>query len=108
MSTISGGPQRLGRPPRERAEPQDEAATVEVAALAALIARPEAHAEPAAEDDDDAFLAAADLDLADDDAERAVPLLPRQRDEFVCSCCFLVAHVSQLADPSSGRCRDCA
>lgn len=42
--------------------------------------------------------------------ELAVRVLPRQRDEFTCSSCFLVHHRSQLASEKNGVliCRDCA
>ncbi|MBD0292440.1 MAG: DUF4193 domain-containing protein [Jiangellaceae bacterium] len=42
--------------------------------------------------------------------ELAVRVLPRQRDEFTCSNCFLVHHRSQLATEKNGVliCRDCA
>ena len=34
-------------------------------------------------------------------------MLPKQADEFVCRSCFLVKHISQLADKRKGLCRDC-
>ena len=39
-----------------------------------------------------------------------VRMLPRQADEFTCTCCFLVHHRSQLASSPGGTpvCRDCA
>lgn len=42
--------------------------------------------------------------------ELSVRVLPRQADEFTCSTCFLVHHVSQLASDKGGvlTCRDCA
>jgi hypothetical protein len=32
---------------------------------------------------------------------------PAEPDEFVCRCCFLVRHASQLADPAGRLCREC-
>ena len=39
-----------------------------------------------------------------------VRALPRQADEFTCTCCFLVHHRSQLTSSPGGTplCRDCA
>ncbi len=44
------------------------------------------------------------------DQELAVQVVPRQSDEFTCSSCFLVHHVSQIADENGGQpiCRECA
>lgn len=44
-------------------------------------------------------------DLADE--ELIVRVVPKQADEFTCSRCFLVHHLSQLADPAHNVCRDC-
>lgn len=44
-------------------------------------------------------------DLSDKSLE--VRVLPKQSDEFTCSECFLVHHVSQLADPVNVICSDC-
>ncbi|MBR7743442.1 DUF4193 domain-containing protein [Phycicoccus sp. BSK3Z-2] len=42
--------------------------------------------------------------------ELSVRVLPRQQDEFTCSRCFLVHHVSQLASDKGGVyvCTECA
>ena len=42
--------------------------------------------------------------------ELSVRVLPRQADEFTCSECFLVHHVSQLASDAGGEliCTECA
>jgi hypothetical protein len=34
--------------------------------------------------------------------------VPKQQNEFTCKSCFLVKHVSQLADRKKELCRDCA
>ena len=44
-------------------------------------------------------------DLSDTKLE--VRVVPKQSDEFTCTECFLVHHISQLADPKTGRCTDC-
>jgi hypothetical protein len=44
-------------------------------------------------------------DLSDTKLE--VRVVPKQTDEFTCSECFLVLHISQLADPKTGMCTDC-
>jgi hypothetical protein len=38
----------------------------------------------------------------------AVEVTPRQADEFTCSACFLVQHVSRRSSPAEDRCTDCA
>ena len=43
-------------------------------------------------------------DRTGDGVER---VLPKQPGEFVCRSCFLVKHISQLADKRKGLCRDC-
>ena len=40
--------------------------------------------------------------------ELAVPLVPRQFDEFICTSCYLVQPNSRLADPQQRICTDCA
>lgn len=53
----------------------------------------------------------ADLDVADADAtgeDLTVRVLPRQANEFACSRCYLIHHHSQLTDPTTMVCRDCA
>jgi hypothetical protein len=42
--------------------------------------------------------------------ELSVRVIPKQADEFTCSCCFLVQHRSRLASVKDGRmiCTDCA
>ncbi len=42
------------------------------------------------------------------DEELAVPLVPRQFDEFICTSCYLVQPNSRLADPQQRICTDCA
>jgi len=41
--------------------------------------------------------------------ELTVAVVPKQADEFMCSCCFLVQHRSRLRSTSGGRtvCADC-
>lgn len=45
-------------------------------------------------------------DLSDKRLE--VRVVPKQSDEFTCTECFLVHHISQLTDPTTGLCTDCA
>lgn len=45
-------------------------------------------------------------DLSDRRLE--IRVVPKQSDEFTCTECFLVQHISQLADPETGMCADCA
>lgn len=50
-------------------------------------------------------------DDADDDAQRGegdTKIKPRGADEFLCTSCFLVLPMSQLADGKTDLCRDCA
>ena len=39
-----------------------------------------------------------------------VPVIPKRADEFMCSRCFLIQHMSRLASSKGGRliCTDCA
>jgi hypothetical protein len=50
-----------------------------------------------------------DVDIAADEL-LLVRVLPKQKDEFTCSSCFLVHHRSQLASDKGGRliCTECA
>lgn len=38
----------------------------------------------------------------------SIEVMPRQADEFTCSGCFLVQHVSRRSLPTADLCRDCA
>jgi hypothetical protein len=61
-----------------------------------------------AEDENDL---AFEMELAGDDELADVVEIrpvPKQSNEFTCSRCFLVKHVSQLADSKRMECRDCA
>jgi hypothetical protein len=51
-----------------------------------------------------------DLDISAADELLLVRVLPKQRDEFTCSSCFLVHHRSRLASDKDGRliCSECA
>ena len=42
--------------------------------------------------------------------ELSITVIPQQKDEFTCSCCFLVQHRSRLRSSGSGLpvCADCA
>ena len=40
--------------------------------------------------------------------ELSVRVLPKQADEFTCTGCFLVQHVSRRSAPGVDLCRDCA
>jgi Domain of unknown function (DUF4193) len=42
-----------------------------------------------------------------DDRGEASVVVPKRADEFVCQSCFLVKHVSQIADNAKQLCRDC-
>jgi Domain of unknown function (DUF4193) len=50
-----------------------------------------------------------DVDVSADEL-LLVRVLPKQKDEFTCSSCFLVHHRSQLASDKGGRliCTECA
>ena len=50
-------------------------------------------------------------DDAEDDTQRGdgdTKIKPRGADEFLCTSCFLVLPLSQLAAGEKDRCRDCA
>ena len=47
-------------------------------------------------------------DEPDDRGEGSTRILPRRPGEFLCSSCFLVLPLHQLADEKTQRCRDCA
>ncbi len=60
---------------------------------------------------DDADPSELELDLPDADLsgeELVVQLLPAQPDEFTCTSCWLVHHVSQRIHSGIDECRDCA
>ena len=38
----------------------------------------------------------------------SVEVMPKQADEFTCTRCFLVQHVSRRCSPAADLCRDCA
>lgn len=77
--------------------------TLEIVALAAVLARP-SHEMLSSRTDDE--YASDESEPAELDPEgRLAKVLPRQRDEFTCGGCFLVAHVSRQA--VNGRCPDC-
>lgn len=78
----------------------DEAGTDEVTALASMIQRGP-HIPAPREDDEDELVDRRDDDVVDDHEH----VLPRQRDEFTCSRCFLVVHVSRR---EGEVCRDCS
>jgi hypothetical protein len=82
----------------------EEAATDEVVALAGALA-PLPHGPSPVDDEDDALAVAETVDPRDQDTSH---LLPRQRDEFTCSRCFLVAHVSRRTGAGDDCCADCA
>ncbi|HLI57307.1 MAG TPA: DUF4193 family protein [Actinomycetota bacterium] len=56
------------------------------------------------EEDEDSL-----LDLTPDERMETLSIrpIPKQANEFVCSHCHLVKHLSQLADPGKQLCRDC-
>lgn len=56
------------------------------------------------EEEDDALLDMTREERMESLSFRAVP---KQPNEFVCASCFLVKHLSQLADASKNLCRDC-
>ena len=55
-------------------------------------------------EDLDVLIDPATLDLDD---ELQVRVIPRQADEFVCACCFLIHHRSRIGGVGS-VCADCA
>ena len=86
----------------------DEAGADEVAALAVLLARP-AHVPGPRQEDADEDGEDAGLDEGPENLDgEALRLLPRQRDEFTCARCFLVAHISRRSAPGSAVCSDCS
>jgi Domain of unknown function (DUF4193) len=50
----------------------------------------------------------AGADLAGEDI--TVPVIPKRADEFMCSSCFLICHMSRMASSRDGQpvCTDCA
>ena len=38
----------------------------------------------------------------------AIEVMPKQADEFTCTSCFLVQHVSRRSAPATDLCADCA
>lgn len=56
-------------------------------------------------DADEAEVESDDVEPGERSANR---IAPRQADEFLCSSCFLVLPLSQLADEKRQLCRDCA
>ena len=40
--------------------------------------------------------------------ELSIEVTPRQNDEFTCTSCFLVQHVSRRSSPAVDLCSDCA
>lgn len=52
--------------------------------------------------------AAVETDDTEPGERGANRIAPRQSDEFLCSSCFLVVPLSQLADKKRQLCRDCA
>ncbi len=77
-------------------------------ALHALVgAQPHRAADPGGDVDPvEGELALGAVDPTDE--ELAVPLVPRQFDEFICTSCYLVQPNSRLADPRRRICTDCA
>lgn len=57
-----------------------------------------------AEEEEESILELASEETLETLSIRAVP---KQANEFVCSNCHLVKHLSQLADPTRELCRDC-
>jgi hypothetical protein len=57
-----------------------------------------------AEEEEESILELASEETLETLSIRAVP---KQANEFVCSNCHLVKHLSQLADPAHELCRDC-
>ena len=47
-------------------------------------------------------------DEPDDRGDSGMRIIPRRPGEFLCSSCFLVLPLHQLADEKTQRCRDCA
>ena len=89
--------------PRRSAEDDDTDAGVAQLAGAAAKGR-SGVVEDEATIDEDLELPGADLS----GEALTVRVVPQQVDEFTCSRCFLVAHVSQRASTDPDICRDCA
>jgi hypothetical protein len=49
-----------------------------------------------------------EVDDGEPDERASMRITPRRSDEFLCSSCFLVLPLSQLADKKRQLCRDCA
>jgi hypothetical protein len=49
-----------------------------------------------------------EIDEGEPDDRGSMRITPRRADEFLCSSCFLVLPLSQLADKKRQLCRDCA
>ena len=61
--------------------------------------------------DEDEAVAAESYELPGADLSHetlSIEVTPEQADEFVCSSCFLVQHVSRRSAPGSTLCNDCA
>jgi hypothetical protein len=90
--------------PRKR--PGDDEAADDLATL--RITGSALKAEVATDDEanlgEDLELPGADLS----DEELSVTVVPKQKDEFSCSRCFLVIHLSQRDSAGPDICRDCA
>lgn len=91
--------------PRRRAEDEIETDTLEGLKAAEK-------AEPAVSDTDDGEIVEPfDVPMADLSGEElSGTVIPRQKDEFTCSTCFMVQHRSRLAEQNGDEytCRDCA
>ena len=81
---------------------------VEVESIEDTVAKREAVADEAADDEDEPEEVVPTV-ARDERAEPlAIKVVPVQPTEFVCKRCFLVKHRSQLKDKKKGLCRDCA
>lgn len=78
-----------------------EPAQIEASLEEILAKRPEV---VEAEDDEETLL---ELGPEEHVESLAIRAIPKQANEFVCSSCHLVKHLSQLADPGRQLCRDC-
>jgi hypothetical protein len=91
-----------------RVRPEDEPADESLDALRSTsnAERLRSGADLGEERDPDDALELPGADLSG--AELSVRVLPKQKDEFTCTSCFLVSHQSQLARSDPDVCLDCA
>jgi hypothetical protein len=90
----------------EEAVEATEEAEPEEASLEEILSKPEEHAAPDEDEDEESILS---LGTEERVETLAVKIEPKKDTEFVCQKCYLVKPIrSQLADKVRMYCRDCA